>query len=260
MNLIQKYFLLVAKRPVAYVFWTVFTIFIVIRFGVGMYYDPTYPREKEMANTLNILLPFISLMVFIIVAWINDSIVRAKITVLKLESCEMGILIYPDKQIVIYDGPVWGKPFVATIRFPEKWNWKVRKGDAREIEVSIKIDVNDVIRATVPILIKFTFSGPFILDDLKNVLQANFYTGQNHSVFSISKAIKKIVFDLNKGVNHDLIKKDSLSYLTAKVKEEELISDISERIKFPEKLFINVAKTDIEVGLPKFSFEKEWND
>lgn len=256
MNLLKKYFLLVAKWPVAYVFWTVFTIYVLARFGVGVYFDLTDPREKEMASLLKILLPFASFMVFVVFAWIHDNVVRFKITTMRLDRNEMGILIYSDKQIVTYNGPVWGKPFVGTIRFPEKWNWKVQKGDEREIEVSVTIEVTEVIHVAIPILIRFTFSGPFTLNDLENVLKANFYTRQNNTIFSITKKIRKVFFDLNNGINHDLISEDALRYLTADVTEEKLMSDISERIKFPEKLFVNVEQTKIEVGLPKFSFGK----
>ena len=260
MNLLKKYFLLAAKHPVAYVFWVVIIIYTLIRLGVGVFYTPSDSIKKETLETAKNILLFASIMIFIVVAWINDSTIRAKITVLKLKSHEMVILTYPGKRIEIYDGPIWGKPFISVIRFPEKWNWKVKEGDVTEIEVPIRIKVNDVIQVMVPILIKFTFSGPFVLEDLERVLQANFYACQNNMIFSIQKQIKKVVFNLNNGVNHDLISEDALKYLTADVTEEQLISDISARIKFPDKLFINIKKTDIEISLPKFSFEKEWND
>lgn len=260
MNLIRKYFLLVAKRPVAYVFYAVLIFYFAARLIIGLSFNSENTGEEKTASLIVYILSFASFFVFVVVAWINDTVVRSKVTVLKLKQNEMGLLIYPEGTIETYERPVWAQPLIAVVEFPKEWNWRIKEGDELKIEISIAITVNEVICASVPILVTFIFSGSFNQKDLISVLNENYYVFKVHKVFNFGKLVKKKIADLNMGENHDLISQDALGYLQGKVVEEQLLCDIKGKIKFPDKLFDNVAKTDIEIGLPKFNFSKEWKD
>lgn len=253
MNLIQRYFLLVARHPIWFVLRVVACIYIFVLCGMQIYlkYNPAG------VNLSVFYLSAVSFVIFVAVAYINEKVVRAKVTIAKLELNEMGVMLYPNNKVEIYEKPVWGKFPIHIVTFPKNWDWRTKKGDKKEVEIGIKIKISKTVLALVPTIIKFTFSGPFQPEDLRQQLQINFSPGLIKSSTNITRIISNQFRAFNNGASHDLIKGDLIDYLASTLSMQELTYAITRRISFPKNLFANVEKTEIEVLNPKFRFSKK---
>lgn len=258
MKLIQKYFLSVAKHPILFVFRTVACIYFLALCGISFYYKYSNTvGDIEATNLIIFYLFVISFVVFVAIAYINEKVVSTKITIAKLEPNEMGVMLYPDNKAEIYEKSVWGKYPINVVTFPKKWDWKTEKGNKKEVEIGIKIKINKTVLVLVPMIIKFTFSGPFQLDELRQKLQIDDSSCLNKMSSNIQELISQKFQEFNNGLSHDLIQGDLVNYLNSEVSMQGLTYSIMRRVSFPKNLFTNVEKTEIEVLDPKFRFSKK---
>lgn len=258
MELLQKYFLSVARHPIWYVFRTVVLIYVLALFGLKVYSELDPPGTNgAVINQIIFYLSVSSVVIFIAVAYINEKVVSAKITIAKLEPNEMGLMLFMGNVTGIYKKPVWGKHLINIVTFPEKWDWRTEKGDKKDVLVGIKVKIDKKVSALVPIKIKFTFSGPFQIDELRQILQIDDSSCLNKTSMNIKELVSQKFREFNNGLSHDLIQADLYTYLNSEVSMQTLTYSIMKRISFPKNLFTNVEKTEIEVLKPKFRFAKE---
>lgn len=258
MELIKKYFLSVARHPIWYVFRTVVLIYVLALFGLKVYseLDPS-GTNGAVINQIIFYLSVSSVVIFIALAYINEKVVSNKITIVSLEPNEMGLMLFMGNVTEIYEKPIWGKHPVNIITFPEKWDWRTKKGDKKEVIIGIKVKLDKKVSALVPMKIKFTFSGPFQIEELRQILQIDDSSCLNKTSMNIKELISEKFREFNNGLSHDLIQADLLAYLNSEVLMQTLTYSIMKRISFPKNLFANVEKTEIKVLNPKFRFAKK---
>jgi|GEM_PF-3793285 len=196
------------------------------------------------------------IMAFIFFALINKAVIAAKVTYLKDESyLEITLLHLPSGAIQIYEKPFWGQPPMTIVQLPNLWNSWVENGDTAKVKTTISVKVNANMVALIPIIIEFTFSGPFQAEDLQKVLQIKTPICLNTQTIRLEDYILDI-FQSSNNSGHKNLREDTTFWAEGKMSLEEFAEKISQQIKFPEKFLTNVEKTTISIGAPKLRIKE----
>lgn len=177
------------------------------------------------------------------------------ITMIELKK-EQVALIYFGEKVEIYRWPFFGKPSaIKIIQLPEGWKIEMKKGEERELDIPVKISLEQNLlnfAVILHIFIKFEFLGSFQAADFENVVPN---LDDIESPILFVQFIDEVL--LTGGSNFKEIQKNLEEYYEGRITLPKLKNEILLDIKFPRHLFFNVQGTTIRVGEIEFQSERE---
>jgi hypothetical protein len=153
----------------------------------------------------------------------------------------------------IYKSPQWKKIPYSIINFPNNWKEIIAAGKQKDANFFIETTANrnDVLFIVyLPITIKFYFNGPLNISDLENLMLDGNNKNLKRRVINFEEYIKETFFSLNSGDEQsEKIYAAAKDWLSGKGSQVYLSKTAERVITFPDKLFSNVEKTEIKIGL-----------
>lgn len=244
----KRFILLISANPVMTTIGLSVILFVVILAFLAFF------DLFVLAAPLFFVTVFYFGMVIILVIVIRKTFKRI-ITMIELKKGQVA-LIYFGEKAEIYRWPFFGKPTaIKIIQLPGGWRLDMKRGEERELEIPIKINLEQNLFnffVIIHVIIKFEFLGTFQAADFENVVPNR---EDLDSPIFFEPFITEIL--MTSGSKFREIQMNAEKYYEGKITLPKLKNEILMDLRFPRHLFFNVQGTTIRIGEIEFQSERE---
>ena len=233
-NLVKKYFLFVAEKPIEKAIIIGSLLLIVAVLIITALYGKT---EKALALDNTAL--YLTVLFAVLLSIVHFVITGLKVTSF-YEDRERIILIYKDGEIEKYVKPIWGKYPYKIINLPAKWSIPMNNHEWYEFETTFQIRVNKQI-ATLVIKLNFLVYQGLSIKDLNTLIMRQDKTKENVRDYKFKECIEFIFNNHNLYLGNPVIIGTIISeWLPSNESRDELMEKIRRKITFPAIFFEDV--------------------
>ena len=153
----------------------------------------------------------------------------------------------------IYKSPQWKKIPYSIIKLPDNWKEAIAAGGKKNVKflIDMVVNRNDILWVVyVPVTISFYFNGLLDICDLEKLTLISNKKKLKRAIVDIEEYLKSTFFSLSLGPDQmPRIRQAAIDWLSGKGSQVYLTKTVEQATIFPDKIFSNVEKTEIKIGL-----------